>query len=174
MNLMSLFRRACYFFWFLALPIAVAWGAIDILVRIGIVEEVEVWYVLLLFVILAFAMYSIRDKLPFWKDPDPNSYFNRRRRYKDAIGLLKSVRKIIAKKGHLISKKGVNELNQAADALATALDNGDEKSIENTSKSLDKKSIADILNELWKNDAADCHRADCLALVVEALGKDAV
>ena len=53
MSLRQLSARFWHFFWFFALPLAVAWITVDILDRAELIEEVEVWYVLLLFAGLA-------------------------------------------------------------------------------------------------------------------------
>ncbi|MDJ0764415.1 MAG: signal peptidase I [Myxococcota bacterium] len=140
MNLKHLIRRFWYFFWFFALPIVVAWVTVDMLVRAGMIEEVEVWYVLLLFAMLAFSTYTIRAKLPFWQDPDPNSEFSRHRRRQEAAQLKKNIEKLLAKKGGKVSEKGKAEVTAALQRLAIALHDGVDKSIADAVKNLEKKT----------------------------------
>jgi signal peptidase I len=128
LDLKHVARRFWYFLWFVGLPFAVAWIAVDILVRNRILEEVEVWYILLLSVILASVAYALRDNLPFWRDPNPNSSYNKRLRRKEATLLLKNVRKILSKKGALVSDKGKSDLEAAISKLTAAIkEKNDEK-----------------------------------------------
>ncbi|MCP4604899.1 MAG: signal peptidase I [Proteobacteria bacterium] len=139
MNFKYLIYKFWSFFWFVALPLAVAWGIVDILDRSELIEEVEVWYVLLLFMVLAYGILSIRNKLPFWRDRDPTSFLNRRRRNKEARQLLKNVQKILTKKGSRVSEKGKSELQKAIDGLSKQLDGNDDKSIINAIQNLEDK-----------------------------------
>ncbi|MBN1864375.1 MAG: signal peptidase I [Victivallales bacterium] len=123
--LLSLFW---YFVWFVALPGVIAWQAVEIFVRVrlfGFFEEFEFWHVLLLYALLAFLMYSIRDKLPFWKVKDKDHPFRTRRRLRDAKRLLQSVEKILAKNGKAVSKKGRAELEVAMSSLKKAIASGE-------------------------------------------------
>jgi signal peptidase I len=133
-------RRFWYFIWFVGLPFAVAWIVVNILVRNGILEEVEVWYILLLSVIVASLTYALRDKLPFWRDRDPVSSYNRRLRRKEAALLLKSVRKLLAKKGALVSDKGKSELQTAISKLADAIKDKEDGKISEAVQKLEKST----------------------------------
>ncbi len=140
MNFRYLVYRFWYFFWFIALPLAIAWGIVDILDRAALIDEFEFWYVLLLFAVLAFTTYSIRDKLPFWQDRDPKSALNRRRHRKEAQLMLRNVRKILVKKASRISERGKTELGRATDALASALENQSDEALADAVRKLDEKT----------------------------------
>ncbi|MCP4199960.1 MAG: signal peptidase I [Proteobacteria bacterium] len=128
MDLKHAVRRFWYFLWFVGIPFVLAWIVIDVLVRNGILEEVEVWYILLLSVILASVTYALRDNLPFWRDPNLNSSYNKRLRRKEAALLLKNVRKILSKKGARVSNKGKSDLDAAISKLTACIrDKNDEK-----------------------------------------------
>lgn len=119
--LLSLFW---YIVWFAALPAVAAWQLVEIFVRIrlfGMFEEFEFWHVLLLFALLAFVTYAIREKLPFWQISDADHPFRRRRRKKEATRLLETVRKTIARHPDKIQKKGKVELDAAVAALDATL-----------------------------------------------------
>ena len=121
-----------YFVWFVALPGVVAWQAVEIFVRIrlfGFFEEFEFWHVLLLYAIFAFLMYSIRDKLPFWRVDDKHHPFKAKRQLRDAKRLLSSVEKILEKNGKNVSKKGRTEVEDAIAALKKAIETGESKSV---------------------------------------------
>ncbi len=140
MNLKHLVYKFWYFFWFFALPLTIAWGVVDILDRAELIEEVEVWYVLLLFAILALFTYSIRDKLPLWQDPDKGSSYNRRIRLREAKQLLNNVRKILSKQGGKISEKGKAELYKSVDNLAKSIENDADKKVDVAVKKLEEMS----------------------------------
>ncbi len=140
MDFRYLVHRFWHFIWFIALPLTVAWGTVDILDRTNLIEEVEVWYVLLLYAVIAFLFLSVRDKLPFWQDRDPNSPYNRKRYRKEAKLLLKSVRKILAKKGSRVSDRGTTELNKSIDRLTTALKDEANEPIADAARKLEEKS----------------------------------
>ncbi len=127
--LLSLFW---YIVWFVALPAIAAWQLVEIFVRIrlfGMFEEFEFWHVLLLFALLAFVTYSIRDKLPFWQVSDADHPFRRRRRRKEAARLLDAVRTTVAKHPSKIHKKGKPELDAATAELEAALKGNDDVAI---------------------------------------------
>ena len=119
--LLSLFW---YVVWFVAIPGVIAWQAVEIFVRLrlfGFFEEFEFWHVLLIYALLAFLMYSIREKLPFWKVSDADHPFRTKRRIKEAKRLHQSIRKILDKKGKSVSKKGKQELDAALLTLDQAI-----------------------------------------------------
>ncbi|MCP4674472.1 MAG: signal peptidase I, partial [Deltaproteobacteria bacterium] len=140
MDFRYLVHRFWHFIWFIALPLTVAWGTVDILDRANLIDEVEVWYVLLLYAVIAFLFLSVRDKLPFWKDQNPNSPYNRKRYRKEAKQLLKSVRKILAKKGSRVSDRGKTELNKSIERLDSSLKNESNESIADAVRKLEEKS----------------------------------
>ena len=116
-----------YIVWFIAIPAVAAWQLVEIFVRIrlfGMFEEFEFWHVLLLFALLAFATYSLRDKLPFWQLSDADHPFRNKRRRKEAARLLASVKKTVEKSAKKISKKGKTELEAAMLGLENALKKG--------------------------------------------------
>lgn len=143
LNLKSLFYRFWYFFWFIALPLTLAWFIVLILVRAQIspaMEEVEIWHVLLVFAVLAFLTYSLRDKLPFWRDLDESSEYNRARRRKEAAQIAKGLRKILKKKGHKVPKKGKVQLDEVLENLESQIANKEDDKIIKTLKVVEDKS----------------------------------
>jgi signal peptidase I len=140
---LSLRHLSCkfwHFFWFFALPLAAAWITVDILDKASVIEEVEVWYVLLLFAALASAAYSIRNKLPFWQDRDPDSSLNRSQRRKDALQLKKNVQKILDKKSGRISQKGTGEIKAAIERLVKALEGQTDDAVADAVRALEEKT----------------------------------
>ena len=69
-----------YLVWFFLAPFVLSWIAVSMLDRLEIVDEFEPWYVLLLFAVLVVILYAVREKLPFWRDRDEASAYNRDRR----------------------------------------------------------------------------------------------
>jgi signal peptidase I len=130
-----LFGLFWYIVWFAALPAVAAWQLVEIFVRVhlfDLFEEFEFWHVLLLFAVLAFITYSIRDKLPFWQVGDADHPFRRRRRIKDAKAILLQVQKTLDQSGSKVSKKGKSELDAAVIALKGALDDKSDAKIAET------------------------------------------
>ncbi len=140
MNFKHFFYQFWYVFWFVALPLAAAWAVVDTLSRTNKIEEVEVWYVLLLFALFAFGIYSIRNKLPFWRPKDKLNPYHKKRRAKEAQKFHKTIKRLLAKKGDRVSKRGKQELNAAMDALAAALASKDDDQIAAGIKKLEDKS----------------------------------
>jgi signal peptidase I len=116
-----------YLVWFFLAPFVLSWIAVSFLDRLEIVDEFEPWYVLLLFAVLVVILYGVRDKLPFWRDRDESSAYNRQRRGLAARKTGERLRRLIAKKGHKISAQGQTELTAALDTLSKALDEGDDE-----------------------------------------------
>jgi len=117
-----LLQKLWYFIWFVALPLTVAWTVVDILDRMRAVDEFEPWYVLLLFAILFMSVYSLRDHLPFWKDRDNDSPWNRRRRLRNARQLASRMTRLTARHRERISDKARDEIAQAIVQLTAAVD----------------------------------------------------
>jgi len=136
----SLTHRFWHAFWFAILPLVVSWVAVDILARAGIVDEFEVWYVLLLFAVLVIGAYSIRERLPFWQDRDPRSSANRRRRAKAARQMRSRIDKVLRRKARRVSDKGRQEIEQALGDLERALADGDDQKVTAASQKLEEKS----------------------------------
>jgi len=63
-------RRFWNAFWFLILPFVLSIVIEILLGRLGVVEEFEIWHILLGFAVLAAAMYHLRERLPYWRDPE--------------------------------------------------------------------------------------------------------
>ncbi|MBW2530636.1 MAG: signal peptidase I, partial [Deltaproteobacteria bacterium] len=105
-----------------------------------VIEEVEVWYILLLFAVLAFAAYSARDKLPFWQDRDENSPYNRRRRLKEAHLLHRAMRKLITKHDKRLTERGRSELTAALEGLGASLEGDDDARVRAAVRKLEDKS----------------------------------
>ncbi|MDD5308014.1 MAG: signal peptidase I [Deltaproteobacteria bacterium] len=139
MNFRYLVHRFWYFAWFVLLPLGIAWGVIDVLDKVEVVEEVEIWYVLLLFAALAFVSYSVREKLPFWQDKDPLSPYNKSRRRKEARLMARNVSGLLKRKGHKLSERGRAEVRGALEALAKAVEAGDDEAITTGVTRLDEK-----------------------------------
>ena len=139
MDFKHLRHKLFYFLWFVALPLVVSWVTVDLLARARVVDEFEVWYVLLLFAILVMLIYSIRDHLPLWRDRDPNSLYNRRRRARNADRMERKVRKLLRRKSHRVTDKGRREVESALEALAERLQNGDDDRISSASRRLEEK-----------------------------------
>lgn len=140
MNFKYLVYKFWYLFWFMLLPLAIAWTAVVFLNKSALIEEVEVWYVLLLFAGIAFIFYSVRDKLPFWKDRDPNSSYNQQLKRNEAKLLIKNIRKIISGKGDKVPEKGKAELEKAISQLESAIDQKDDGAVDDAVKRLESKS----------------------------------
>ncbi|HUT76785.1 MAG TPA: S26 family signal peptidase, partial [Polyangia bacterium] len=140
MDFRSLFYKFWYAFWFALLPLFVSWVVVDILARAEVVDEFEIWYVLLLFALLVIGFYSARERLPFWQDRDPHSPYNRRRRSKAAIQLRARIRRILRRKPHRVSDKGRQELEQALAELEQALAGDDDGKISAAARRLEEKS----------------------------------
>ena len=102
MDFRHLVHRFWYFFWFVLLPLVISWVSVDLLDRADVVDEFEVWYVLLMFAVLVVGVYSIRDRLPFWQDKDENSPYNRRRRAKAAFAMVRKVSRTLKRKGYKV------------------------------------------------------------------------
>jgi signal peptidase I len=132
--------RFWYFFWFVLLPLAISWAVVDILDRLDIVDEFEVWYVLLLFALLVVGFYSIRGKLPFWRDLDKNSSYNRTRRAHAAAAMVKKIGKILVRKSAKITERGQREVGSALEGLQAALDSGNHDKIAKAARKLEEKS----------------------------------
>jgi signal peptidase I len=141
LSLKYIFHLFFYTLWFIALPLAVAWAVIGILDRADAIDEFEFWYVLLLFAILAFVTYSIREKLPFWKDRDPSSSPNKKRNRKEAIQLLRHVQKTLtSRRARKITERGKREVTKAIDDLKTAIEKDQDDSILSAANKLEEKS----------------------------------
>lgn len=139
MNLKYVFSLFWYIVWFVALPGVLAWQLVEILVNVklfGFFEEFEFWHVLLLFALLAFCTYSLREKLPFWQIPDEMNPFRRRRRIKEARRLLLSVRKTMARKGDRVTKSGAAEIGRAMETLESSLKEGADSTITEATNAL--------------------------------------
>lgn len=139
MNLRYFAYKFWYLVWFVIIPFVVSWVVIDVLDRLEIVDEFEPWYVLALFAVLVVVVYSLRTRLPFWRDNDPNSRFNRGHRAKSAAHLLKRAKKILEKKGYKVSERGRTELNTTIGSLQKALDSEDHDRISNLAQKLEDK-----------------------------------
>lgn len=140
MKLKSLGYKFWYALWFVILPLILAWFIVDVAARLGVIEEIEIWYVLLCFAGLAFATYSTRHKFPFWQDPDPNSDHNRSRRRKDAALAVRHVRKTLSKNGKKITAKGKTELEALLNELDASLAAKDDDRLAKQLRSLEEKS----------------------------------
>lgn len=140
MDFRSLLHKFWYAIWFALLPLVVSWIVVDLLARAEVVDEFEVWYVLLLFALLVIGVYSARERLPFWQDRNPQSPYNRRRRSKAAVQLQARVRKILRRKPHRVSDKGRQELAQALAELEQALAGDDNDRISAAARKLEEKS----------------------------------
>lgn len=140
MNLRYFAYKFWYLMWFVLIPFVLSWVVIDVLDRLEVVDEFEPWYVLAFFAVLVVVVYSLRDRLPFWRDKDLNSPFNRSRRAKSAAHLLKRVTKILEKKGYKVSERGRTELNTTIGSLQKALDSEDHDRISNLAQKLEDKS----------------------------------
>jgi signal peptidase I len=136
----SLFHKFWHAFWFALLPLFVSWIAVDILARAEVVDEFEIWYVLLLFALLVIGFYSARERLPFWQDRDPESPYNRRRRSRAALQLQGRVQRILKRKPHRVSDKGRQELEQALTELEQALAGDNDGRIQAAARKLEEKS----------------------------------
>jgi signal peptidase I len=136
----SLSHKFWYAAWFALLPLVLSWVVVDLLARAEVVDEFEVWYVLLLFAGLVILSYSVREYLPFWKDRDPESRANRRRRARGAAQIRARVGKILRRKGARVSDKGRQELQGALAELDQALHDGDDERIAAAARKLEEKS----------------------------------
>ncbi len=148
-----LFSLFWYIVWFVALPAVVAWQLVEIFVRIrlfGMFEEFEFWHVLLLFALVAFITYSIKDKLPFWKLSDEEHPFRKKRQLKEAERFFKSVKKTLGKHRAKVSKKGLAELDSLIQEL--------EKNLSDNSN-LSEKSDKAAATALKLSAATDKHLA---------------
>ena len=153
MNLRYFVYKFWYLVWFVLIPFVVSWVVIYLLDRFEVVDhllnqkkevayefEFEPWYVLAFFAVLVVVVYSLRARLPFWQDKDPDSRFNRSHRAKAAAHLLKRVKKILEKKGYKVSDRGRTELHTTIGSLKKALDSEDHDRISNLAQKLEDKS----------------------------------
>jgi signal peptidase I len=129
-----------YLFWFFLAPATLSWIAISILDRLELVDEFEPWYVLLLFAVLVIILYAVRNKLPFWRDRDPASAYNRDRRVRAARRMTERVQKLLLKKAHRISSQGKTELGAAIEATQKAIDDGDDDRVAACLRKLEEKT----------------------------------
>ena len=126
-----------YAVWFIALPLSVSWITIDLLDRGRVVDEFEPWYVLLLFAILVVFLYSAKNRLPYWRDKDFDSEYNRSRRVKNARSLIKRVQKLKSKHPAKVSEKNGKELNEQIHSLEKSIENKDHEAIQSNRKKLE-------------------------------------
>lgn len=129
-----------YLVWFFLAPATVSWIVVSVLDRLEIVDEFEPWYVLLLFAVLVIILYAVRERLPFWRDRDPSSAYNRDRRANTARKLSERVGKIVEKKAHKISVQGRTELAAALEACAKAIADRDDDRIATAVRRLEEKT----------------------------------
>ena len=129
-----------YLVWFFLAPFVLSWIAVSMLDRLEIVDEFEPWYVLLLFAVLVVILYAVREKLPFWRDRDEASAYNRDRRSLAARKTGERLRKLIAKKSHKISAQGQAELSGVLDALSKAIEEADDAKISACLRKVEEKS----------------------------------
>ena len=139
MNLRYFAYKFWYLLWFVFIPFVVSWVVIDILDRLEVVDEFEPWYVLAFFAVLVVVVYSLRARLPFWRDTDQNSPFNRNYRAKAAAHFLKRVEKVLEKKGYKVSERGRTELLTTIGSLKKALDSEDHDRISSLAQKLEDK-----------------------------------
>lgn len=132
-----LVHKFWYFIWFVALPLSIAWITIDALDRARVVDEFEPWYVLLLFAILVVFLYSSKKRLPFWRDKDFDSDFNRNLRIKSAKGLMKRVEKILKKHAAKISKKHLKEFHELINSLRQSIEKKNHDDVQSNTKKLE-------------------------------------
>lgn len=137
MKYRHLIHKFWYFIWFVALPLSIAWITVDILDRARIVDEFEPWYVLLLFAVLVIFIYSSKGKLPFWKDKNFDSAYNRGKRTKIALILVKRVNKVIKKHHAKISQKHTKELKELVQSILHSIEKGDYDSVNSNTKKLE-------------------------------------
>ena len=132
--------KAWYLFWFFLAPATLSWISVSILDRLELVDEFEPWYVLLLFAVLVIILYAVRDKLPFWRDRDGGSAYNRDRRARAAQKMTERVQKLVQKKGHKISSQGKAELVAAIESLTKAITDKDDERISACVRKLEEKT----------------------------------
>ncbi|MBN2528632.1 MAG: signal peptidase I [Deltaproteobacteria bacterium] len=137
MKLRYFSHKFWYVVWFVALPLSISWITIDLLDRARVVDEFEPWYVLLLFAILVVLLYSSKNKLPFWRDKDFDSQYNRSRRVKNAIGLMKRVHKIMTRHPAKISEKNTAELKALIHSLENAIEKKEHGDVQSLAKKLE-------------------------------------
>ena len=137
MNFRYLFHKFWYVIWFIALPLSVSWIVIDLLDRARVVDEFEPWYVLLLFAILVVFLYSSKNRLPFWRDKDFDSDYNRTRRVKIAKSLIRRVQKTTSRHAAKISKKNGDEINSLIDSLNRAIGKNDHETVQSDTRKLE-------------------------------------
>jgi signal peptidase I len=129
-----------YTIWFVVLPLVIAWLIVDVAARVGAIEEIEIWYVLLCFAGLAFATYSARHKFPFWQDPEPSSEHNRGLRRKEAQLAVGHVRKTLRKNGKKVTAKGKTELEALLTELEASIASKDDERLAKQLRTLEEKS----------------------------------
>jgi signal peptidase I len=139
-QLKSLVYKFWYALWFVILPLIIAWLIVDVAARTGVIEEIEIWYVLLCFACLAFVTHSARDKFPFWQDPDPTSEHNRSRRRQEAGLAARHVRKVLRKNGKKVTAKGKAELESLLAELEASIANKDDERLTKQLRGLEEKS----------------------------------
>jgi signal peptidase I len=132
--------KAWYLFWFFLAPATLSWISVSILDRLELVDEFEPWYVLLLFAVLVIILYAVRDRLPFWRDRDDGSAYNRDRRARAAKRMTDRVQRLVQKKGHKISSQGKSELAAACEAVGKAIADRDDDRISTGVRRLEEKS----------------------------------
>lgn len=128
-----------YVVWFFLAPFVISWVTVSVLDRLEIVDEFEPWYVLLLFAVLVIILYAVRDRLPFWRDSDESSEFNRSRRALAARRAAARAAGLLRRKAHRISEQGRAELSAALSSLDRALEENDGEKIASAMRRLDEK-----------------------------------
>ncbi|MBN2716238.1 MAG: signal peptidase I [Deltaproteobacteria bacterium] len=82
-------------------------------------------------------LYSAKNSLPFWRDRDFDSEYNRARRIKNAQAIIRRVQKLKRKFPARVSEKGARELDENINSLEKAIENRTHEAIQSGQKKLE-------------------------------------
>ena len=140
MRLKKLFFMFWYLVWFVVIPLTFSVVVINLLAKASVIDEFEPWYVLALFAVMIVIMYSVRAKLPFWRDKDKESPYNRSRRARAARAMARRAKKILEKRGYRVTDRGKEEVRAAIANLEAAVESGNHDKIPSLAKKLEEKA----------------------------------
>ncbi len=134
-------RRFWNAFWFLLLPLILSVVIEVLLGRIGWVEEFEIWHILLGFAILAAVFYQLRERLPYWRETDPESSGRVSEAARDLREQLRECRRLLRRGRRRLSDDARSQMDAVLSRAREALEEPSAARLQRASEQLEEAVV---------------------------------
>ena len=138
MKTSPILRKFWNVFWFLLLPVILSVFFVLLFDRAGIVEEFEIWHVLLLFALLSVVLFHMRNHLPFWRETDSKDGGRNAELSDDLREQIKEAKTLLKRKGKRISSDGRSKVEAAIKQAQEALSSGSGSKLRSASENIEE------------------------------------